>query len=183
MNCSEFIHRFSEFYDAPLGAAIRLEAEAHLEECENCARYRDVVSRGVILLQSLPAVELPESFRPRLQHRLFHLADPHAVAGGASGSAVPFVTALGMALLLTVIAWSPTIGDSLPEVELPPIVVSAPPERGHLFPTDALGFPPLGSPLDFRGGLWSDPNSLLYEYSPMSERYRTNSVLRRAGLD
>ena len=182
MDCSEFLGRFSEFYDAPLGAPIRRDAETHMEECEKCARYEQVVSRGVKLLQGAPRMELPESFRPRLQHRLFHIDDWDGAAHTTSASAVPVAAAVGMAILLTIIAWYPSVWRATPEVSLPAIIVSGPPGPAPLFPTDVLGFP-VGSPLNLGSGLWSDPNTLLYEYSPMGERYRNNSVLRRTGLD
>jgi hypothetical protein len=61
-------------------------------------------------------------------------------------------------------------------------VVSGPPHVDPLLLTDPRGFQVPSSALNLTGGLWSDPNSLLYEYSPMRERYRTNRVLRRTGL-
>jgi hypothetical protein len=193
MICSEFLSRFSEFYDAPIGAPERLEAEAHVASCEKCARYREVVSRSVALLNAMPKAELAESFRPRLQHRLFHLDDGSSVAQAGRGSATPAVTVLGMAILLTAVAWSPTIGSGIPEVALPAIVVSGPPMPAPFFDPDALGSTPVSSGVPassglFPGGLWSDAKSLLYEYSPMSERYRGDRdhgerLLRRTGLD
>ena len=160
--------------------------------CGKCARYQEVVSRSVALLHAMPRAELAESFRPRLQHRLFHLDDGGAV-GRPRGSATPAVTVLGMAILLTAIAWSPTIGSGVPEVELPAIVVSGPPLLDPLLDPDAAGLMPVSSGVPassdlFPGGLWSDAKSLLYEYSPMSERYRGRRnpgerVLRRTGLD
>ena len=185
MDCSEFLSRFSEFYDAPDGASVRQEAEAHVAACGKCARYQEVVSRGVALLHTMPRAELAESFRPRLQHRLFHLDDGLSVAGAGRGSALPVVTALGMAILLTVVAWSPTIGNGIPEVYLPEIVVSGPPMYDPLLEPDGLGFTPVSSGL-LTGGLWSDAENLLFEYSPMGERgqrYRGERVLRRTGLD
>ncbi|MEE2668538.1 MAG: hypothetical protein VYD78_00905 [Gemmatimonadota bacterium] len=182
MNCSEFLSRFSEFLDAPAEGTFPREAEAHLEECEKCTRYQAVVDRGVRMLQSMPRAEVPENFRPRLQHRLYHLDDVW-VGSGASGSAVSIATALGMAILLTVIAWAPRALKRTPEVELPAIVVSGPPQIDGLFPTDPRGLQLPVSALNLMGGLWSDPNSLLYEYSPMRERYRLNRVVRRTGLD
>ena len=137
--------------------------------------------RGVELLQAMPQVELADSFRPRLQHKLFHVDDGDAVTQVGSGSAVPVAAALGMALLLAFIAWYPSFLRT-PEVSLPAIVVSRPPEPPPLFETDAFGMP-AGSSLNLGSGLWSNPNTLLYEYSPMSERYRSNSALRRTGLD
>ena len=169
--------------------------------CGKCARYQEVVSRSVALLHAMPRAELAESFRPRLQHRLFHLDDGGAVGRPGRGSATPAVTVLGMAILLTVIAWSPTIASGVPEVELPAIVVSGPPLLDPLvgplvdplIDPDAAGLMPVSSGVPassdlFPGGLWSDAKSLLYEYSPMSERYRGQRnpgerVLRRTGLD
>ena len=182
MDCSDFLRGFSEFYDAPPGAPARRAAEAHMEECEKCARYEQVVSRGVKLLHAMPRVELAESFRPRLEHRLFHIDDGDVPGHRGSGSAVPVAAAVGMAILLAVIAWYPSLGRATPEVSLPAIIVSAPPAGEPLFSTDAFGMPVM-APRAFGSGLWSDPNTLLYEYSPMSERSRNNSMLRRTGLD
>ena len=161
--------------------------------CGKCARYQEVVSRSVALLHAMPRAELAESFRPRLQHRLFHLDDGAAVAGPDRGSATPVATVLGMAILLTAVAWSPTIGSDIPEVELPAIVVSGPPMSDPLLNLDASGLMPVSSGVPassglFPGGLWSDAKNLLYEYSPMSERYRGQRnpgerVLRKTGFD
>ena len=155
--------------------------------CAKCARYREVVSRSVALLHAMPRAELAESFRIRLQHRLFHLDDGGSVARPGRGSAIPVVTVLGMAILLTAVAWSPRIGNGVPEVDLPAIIVSGPPLHDPLLELDAIDPTPVSSDL-FPGGLWSDANNLLYEYSPMSERYRGQQesgerVLRRTGLD
>ncbi len=187
MNCSEFLSRFSEFYDAPHGAPVRKEAEDHIAACGKCARYLEVVTRSVALLHSMPRAELAESFRPRLQHRLFHLDDGGSVARPGRGSATPAVTVLGMAILLTAVAWLPKIGGGVPEVDLPAIVVSGPPRPEFLFEPDGPRLTPVSSGL-FPGGLWSDAENLLYEYSPMSERNRGRQdggerVLRKTGLD
>ena len=187
MNCSEFLSQFSEFYDSPRGAPIRQDAEAHMAGCAKCARYREVVARSVALLHEMPRAELNESFRMRLQHRLFHLDDGGSGAQPGRGSAIPVVTVLGMAVLLTAVAWSPRIASGVPEVDLPAIIVSGPPLIDPLLELDAFGPTPVSSDL-FSGGLWSDANDLLYEYSPMSERYRGQQdsgarVLRRTGFD
>ena len=87
-----------------------------------------------------------------------------------------------MAILLAFIAWYPSWARATPEVSLPAIIVSDPPPAEPLIPTEGVGAP-VGPPPNLGGGLWSDPNTLLYRYSPMSERYRNNSALRRTGLD
>ena len=187
MLCSEFLSRFSEFFDAPHSAPVRQQAEAHMAECAKCARYQEVVSRSVALLDLMPKVEPTESFRSRLEHRLLHLEDGGSVARTDEGSATPAVTVVGMAILLAAAAWSPMIGSGLPEVDLPAIVVSGPPMFDPLLEPNTFGRTPVSSGL-FSGGLWSDAENLLYEYSPMSERYRGRQdggerVLRRTGLD
>jgi hypothetical protein len=92
-----------------------------------------------------------------------------------------------MAILLTAVAWLPKIGGGVPEVDLPAIVVSGPPMPEFLFEPDGPRLTPVSSGL-FPGGLWSDAENLLYEYSPMSERNRGRQdggerVLRKTGLD
>ena len=161
--------------------------------CVSCARYQEVVSRSVALLHAMPKAELAESFRMRLQHRLFHLDHDDSLARAGRESATPAVTVLGMAILLTAVAWSPMIGDGVPEVDLPPIVVSGPPMPDPFFEFDAGGLMPVSSdsrstPGLFPGGLWSDAKNLFFEYSPMSRRNGSQPdggerVLRKTGLD
>ena len=181
MDCSEFLSRFSDFYDAPPQSRLRRQVEAHLEHCEKCARYERAFANGAALLQTLPRIELSESFRPTLEHRLLHLEDEKALAR-AAGASVVALTAVGMAIVLAIVAWSPTLGRSTAQVDLAPIVVSDSPAPNPVFPASTRSFTPRRPALDLEKELWSDPNALLYEYSPMRERYRTESALRRTGF-
>jgi hypothetical protein len=141
-----------------------------------------VVGSGAALLRALPRIELSESFRPALEHRLFHLEDENALIRAAGSSAVPVVTAVGIAIVLAIITWSPTLGRSTPQVALAPIVVSGPPSPEPALPIVTGGLAPLEPALDLTKELWSDPNALLYEYFPMRDRYRTENSLRQAGF-
>ncbi len=181
MECSEFLSRFSDFYDAPPESRLRRQLGAHLEQCEKCARYERAVATGAALLQRLPRIEVSESFRPTLEHRLFHLEDESALARAAGASAVPVLTAVGLAIVLAIVAWSPTLKRSTVRVDLAPIVVSGPPSPQPAFPALTGRFIPREPVLDLQKGLWSDPTALLYEYSPMHERYRVEGLLRRTG--
>ena len=181
MKCSEFLSRFSDFYDAPPESQLRRRVEAHLEHCEKCARYERTVASGAALLQTLPRIQVPESFRPTLEHRLFHLENENALARATAASAVPVLTAVGMAIVLAIVAWSPTLGRSTAQVDLAPIVVSDPPSPQPVFPAGTGSFTPREPALSLEKGLWSDPNALLYEYSPVRERYRADSPLRQTG--
>ena len=180
MDCSEFLNRFSDFYDAPPESRLRRQAEAHLEQCEKCARYERAVASGAAVLQSLPRIQLSETFRPTLEHRLFHLEDENALARAAGASAIPALTAVGMAVVLAIVAWSPTLGCSTPQVDLAPIVVSGPPSP-EPFAAGPRSFASQEPAPGLKKELWSDPNAQLFEYSPMRERYRAQGLLRRTG--
>ena len=182
MEWSEFLSRFSDFYDAPPESRLRRQVEAHLEHCEKCARYERAVASGAALLRESPRIEPSESFRPALEHRLFHLEDENTLARAAGSSAVPLLTAVGIAIVLAIIAWSPTLGRSTAQVALAPIIVTGPPSpEPALLPVVTGGLAPLEPALSLTKELWSDPNALLYEYSPMRERYRAEGRLRRTG--
>jgi anti-sigma factor RsiW len=183
MTCSEFVERFTDFLDGEGSEAFHAEAEAHMEACSGCRRYHQVMVQGRAVLRSLPEATVPEDFQPRLQHRLYHVDDEAALSAHAASGATVF-TVLGMSMLLTALAWSPTLRPSAPVVEIPPIVVSEPPLRMrpvNALPADAAILRPAWA----RRGtdLWDDAQALLYEYSPLQQRYRENTPPRRAGLD
>ena len=94
------------------------------------------------------------------------------------------LTVLAMAIILTIVAWSPILGRA-PVVELEPIVVSRPPSPRALRPMNAFpGFQqPNRSRSDLSRGLWDDNRTLLYEYSELSQRYRRASADARADRD
>ena len=126
MTCTEFVEGFSEYYDGTAPEATIEEADAHLDVCASCRRYRHVMERGAELLRSLPTPEVTEDFAPRLQHRLYHV-DQDTVLRSQTSSGTTALAIVGMALLLTAVAWSPALRATAPTVELAPIVVSRPP--------------------------------------------------------
>ena len=183
MDCSEFLASFSEYYDAAPGSPERREGERHVASCDSCKRYVHVVDRGVSLLRSMPAPEPAPNFFRRLEHRLLHVMDGDDESRHGSSSALPMATVLGMAILLTVIAWSPALRDATPEVRLDPIVVSDPPaERGFYSGPPTFLLEGEATPLRFGEELFDDPTSLFYQYSPLGAKYRNGRYLRRAGL-
>jgi len=181
MNCEHFLDSFSEYEDGLLTESERNLFDAHVRECESCGRYVAVVRRGRSLLTALPAIEPGEDFVPRLQHRLYHVADgERLLREGQSSSGITAVTALAIAVVLGVVAWSPSLRRSV-EVELPAIVVNEPPS------SRSLGLVYRSSPLAPAAGtsgdrsFWSGARDYLYETSPLQERYRRS--LLRAGLE
>ena len=172
MTCSDFQDRFSDYFDGTAEPSFLGEADAHLTECMDCRRYRDVVTQGSAILRSMPPVVVADDFFPRLQHRIYHLEDGPALGqADMAGSGATLATAVAVAVLIVLAAWSPALVRS-PQVALAPIVVSEPEPR-------ALGVRPLllwtgsaqatqsnsVSPVD--RGLWDDPQ-LFVRYSPLA---------------
>ncbi len=181
MNCSDVVTRFTDYLDGVSPPAEQIAIEEHLEHCPRCVRYRNVLIHGAELLRALPEPELQDDFEPRLEHRLYHVDEERVLTPHAS-SRTPAMTVLSIALLLTAVAWSPTLFMRAPTVELPVIVVDDPPARGAARPVSVMPagvFTTTGSPPDLDDGLWA--NQLIYDYSPLSQRYERRSSVRRVG--
>ncbi|MCH1571330.1 MAG: zf-HC2 domain-containing protein [Longimicrobiales bacterium] len=177
MNCSDVVARFTDYLDGVSPPAEQAAIEKHLEHCSACARYRNVVVHGADLLRRLPEPELQHDFEPRLKHRLFHVDDERALTAHAASGA-PAMTVLGIALLLTAVAWSPALFLGAPTVELPMIVVDDPPSRDSSQPVTPPGVFSTTQPgPEMDEGLWA--NQLIYDYSPLSQRYERRSRVRR----
>lgn len=188
MSCSDFIDRFSDYFDGVGDGAFVQEAETHLASCASCRRYREVVERGAELFRAVPGVAVRADFYPRLKHRIYHMEDARALSRGSAGSATTAATILGMAVLLSVVAWSPLMRSDRTQVELSPIVVS--------FPSSSRSPGLRPPPVDLSSGsfaygpfgrrsraLWDRPHALLWEYSPLYERYGPNGAFRQTALD
>ncbi len=71
MRCSEFLRRYSDFRDEAINDPHgRRRFILHMSGCPRCARYHEVISRGVALLRSSAEIEPSASFRPSLARRL-----------------------------------------------------------------------------------------------------------------
>ncbi|MEX2528405.1 MAG: zf-HC2 domain-containing protein [Gemmatimonadota bacterium] len=185
MECKEFLTHFSRFYDAQLEPSEQERFQVHLEACSQCARYHRVVRGGVELLRrEIRPLAPPADFRPRLDHRIFHVADQEALLHGASASGVTAATAAALAVLLVLAAWSPLLQGREPEVDLPTIVVEArgaPPvaaQASAYSRSQWMDLPPsLRNP-----SLWRETRPSLYHFSPLSNPYGGSGVIR-TGLE
>ena len=177
MNCKDFMTRASDYFDGSASERDRALMEGHLRACASCRRYQVVYEEGASLLRTLPEPELGEDFEPRLRHRLFHVDDRRALLDH-SGSATPALTVLGLAVLLTLVAWSPLLREEPPVVDLDPIVVDQVPQPvrsyGMADSRAAVVFSALGR------GLWDDAR--LYEYTRLSKRYARDGGVRQVGF-
>lgn len=179
MNCNSFLESFSDYEDQILSGSEREACQAHLSECSSCRRYVDVLRKGRSFLSLLPPVEVGADFTPRLQHRIYHVADGEPlVREREAGSGTTAVTLVAMTVLLALAAWSPTVRRPM-VVELPAIVVNEPPPRPVRLIYHSLPVFQSNSDPYFRN-VWAGARDVLYRTSHISQRYQSVS---RAGLE
>mgnify|MGYP003394500300 CR=1 FL=1 len=171
MDCTTFVARFTDYLDGLLSSADGRAMEQHLEGCVSCLRYKNGVEHGRSVLLSLPVPELRDDFSSRLEHRLLHVADEQVLPDDVASRA-PALAVLGIAMLLTVVAWSPLLLGGAPVVQLEPIVVDHAPTQTRSLPIGLAVQPASVDPdalpeLDRQ--LWDDTR--LYEYSQLKRRY------------
>ena len=70
MNCTSVIHEISSYIDGELEAAVRIELEEHLRECEGCAIIVRQTQLTVQIFCDDRPVELPREVRSRLHETL-----------------------------------------------------------------------------------------------------------------
>lgn len=181
MECQAFLSRFSEFLDGRVEPSVAEEMEAHLAACPRCRRYSETLLAGRDLLKSLPSLDVPSDFRPRLDHRIFHVEDGESIARQSMGTGATTVSVLALAVLVALSAWAPAFQLMDPTVELPPVVAEEPsvPSFTPEGPTPTFRRNlPIFTTTEFQDGIWGDSHDLLREYSPTLERRRGQALLR-----
>jgi hypothetical protein len=180
MDCTTFVAHFTDYLDGALSHAEGRAMEDHLESCGSCLRYKNVVEHGRSVLQSLPVPELAEDFSSELQNRLFRFAE--VAPSDDVASRAPALAVLGIAVLLTVVAWAPLLIGGSPVVQLQPIVVDHAPAALRPIPATLAGQSGPSDGLDDGDSrLWEDMR--LYEFSPLSRRYPETVRTRQVGLE
>lgn len=102
MTCHEFIQRYSEFSDGRLPETEADRFRAHTLICRRCERYDRVIREGRELLSGVPDIEPSHDFRPRLQHRIFHLREELKQERSGAGT----LATMGVATFLLTAVWS-----------------------------------------------------------------------------
>lgn len=183
MTCREFFQAFSDYHDGVAADEVAAQVESHLESCPRCRKYRRVVAEGVSVLRAGDEVDVPGDFEARLRHRLLHVDEEDTLLSHAHSGATALAV-LSIALVLTAVAWSPLLRPDVPQVDMAPLVVSAPRASVQYRALTAFPFAP-GSRTSVRpaasAGLFEDAPLLLFEYSRLSQRYRQPVAVRQAG--
>jgi len=181
MDCNEYLARFSEFYDDRADAGACREMETHRAGCPKCCAYFKTLESGTEILRALTPLEIPVDFRPRLDHRIYHLEDGASIARESLGTGATSVSVLAIAILVALSAWSPVMRVSAPAPELPPVVVVDPPPPtftpGLTSPTFSRNLS-LFSDTEFQDAVWGSSHEVLFEYSPISDRRRNQAATR-----
>lgn len=125
MDCDKFLAEYSEYRDGEVSWAEREEFEAHLDACESCAHYDDVVRRGGDVLRSLPEVRVADDFMDRLRHRIYteDLERKRAAGRGTPGAVL---ATAAVAAGVSLFAWTPVMQPGERLVRLPAVAAEAP---------------------------------------------------------
>jgi hypothetical protein len=127
MDCARFLAEYSDLRDGFAPAEVADALLAHRDACPRCARYDEVMGRGIALVRDLPQIELSDDFGERLRHRLMHVDEEMAFERkhGTAGSAT---AALSIAAVLAAVAWLP-LANRAPSPDTLPLVMALPPAR------------------------------------------------------
>ena len=183
MKCTEFVEAFSDYHDGVASIDLTTRMDEHVEACARCRQYRRVMQEGVTVLRAAGPVAVPEDFEARLRHRLYHVDEEETLLSHANSGATA-IAVLSIAVVLTAVAWSPLLRPGLPQVEMAPLVVSAPPARQEFRARMAYPFSDGARPaIQTAGsaGLFDDAHRLLFQYSQLSQRYSRPGV-RQVGF-
>jgi hypothetical protein len=69
-DCPEFRDRHLDLTDGTLAATDQAAAQAHLDHCEECARFDVRVRRGLMVVRNLPSVRPSSDLYSRIMRRL-----------------------------------------------------------------------------------------------------------------
>ncbi|HEY9450259.1 MAG TPA: zf-HC2 domain-containing protein [Gemmatimonadaceae bacterium] len=128
MNCRDFRKQHLAFTDSALDDDELVAMQAHVAECQNCARYDTVVRRGLLVLRNLPTIEPAPDFLDRLNTRLGQLdrADARAAVyrGPGLGSFLAAAASMVVAgfLAATLLDWTGPVRD----LRLAPVITTRP---------------------------------------------------------
>lgn len=166
VSCSDFLREYSEYRDGEMDLARSIEAQAHLASCSLCAGYHSLVEQGLRELHALDRIEPSDDFLPRLQHRLYHLAEEEAgwSRRNSSGSSIGFV--LLLASLIGSAAWLPLLRSGTPLVELPPVVAAAPKRAAPIHTLFRAG-PLLPRESQSVSLIYPPSNTVFFRYTPL----------------
>jgi putative zinc finger protein len=141
MDCKTFRDNHAVFVDLACSALEENEMREHLRGCPNCARHDTVVRRSLMLVRSLPTIDVSPDFQARLDARLRAIAmEPPAAARMWRPSYRTFAALAAGVAFVTYLAAETMRRAGPAELRFEPVVATAPqpePEQS-LVATSAL---------------------------------------------
>lgn len=200
MTCAEFLDRFSEYYDGLVSPEAAARFDDHRQACTSCRRYAQVLETSLGLLQELPEVDPAEDMTARVHYRIQVEDENELVGFGPLGSATATRTIAFVTLVLAFTAWAPSMARRVATDTVGPMVLPVSAADRQSDANSAANDPTVGqielapfaagqlsAPDDDVKQLWSYPNAMLYEHSPLSGRSRwqgeTDGFIRAVGLE
>ena len=126
MDCREFRDKHTLFVDQLCSALEENEMRLHMRMCPSCSRQDTVVRRSLMLVKSLPSIEVSPDFRARLEARLRMAEAPLAKRGSNAGSSAAFFALAAGVAFITYLATDMVRQATPREMRLAPVVASIP---------------------------------------------------------
>lgn len=127
MDCREFRDRHAPFVDLMCSAFDENEMREHLRVCPECARHDTAIRRSLMLVRSLPTIEVSPGFRERLEARLREAQElPDLTERRAAHPRFATFAAIAAGLAFIAITADVLRRSETPSVSLPPVVASLP---------------------------------------------------------
>jgi hypothetical protein len=127
MDCREFRDRHAPFVDLMCSAFDENEMRQHMRSCQECARHDMVIRRSLMLVRSLPTIEVSEGFRARLDARLREAKQtPEQPERRATRPSFRAFAAVAASLAFLAISADVLRRSEAPNVLLSPVIASLP---------------------------------------------------------
>jgi len=126
MDCRDFRDKHTLFVDQLCSALDENEMRQHMLVCARCSRHDTVVRRSLMLVKSLPSIDVSPDFRARLEARLRAATPPVPARRSIAGSFASFLALAAGIGFVAYLAADVVRRGTPSEIHLPPVVASLP---------------------------------------------------------
>jgi hypothetical protein len=137
MDCREFRENHTLFVDLMCSGVAEAEMRAHMRECASCSHHDMVIRRSLMLIRSLPSIELSPDFRMRLEARLRSASPVGTTRRSLAISYATFAALAAVVAFITLLAVD-VARRSPADIRLTPVVASLPDSEPSPVATSAL---------------------------------------------
>jgi len=138
MDCREFRENHTLFVDQMCSAVAEAEMRAHMQQCQSCSHHDMVIRRSLMLIRSLPSIELSPDFRMRLEARLRAVSPVRPTRRTLAVSYATFAALAAGVAFITLLAVDVARRSTATDIRLAPVVASVPDSEPSPVATSAL---------------------------------------------